>query len=170
LQESGDIGIKKRRKIKMTTLIEQIRADRLKARMDLTNDGIYAPLLSTLLGEAEMIGKNDGNRTTTDAEVIAIAKKFINNIDITIGVLQAQPDKHTESKMVMYKEEKRILTGYLPHQLTETELVLEITRIVGNLTDKSQKQMGLVMKELKASFDGQYDGKMASSLVKDMLK
>jgi uncharacterized protein YqeY len=40
---------------------------------------------------------------------------------------------------------------------------------VGALADKSPKQMGVVMASLKARAGGQYDGAMASRLVKAAL-
>ena len=49
------------------TLFSQIKADQLAARK--AKDGLKATLLTTLIGELTAIGKNDGNREVTDAEV-----------------------------------------------------------------------------------------------------
>ena len=56
-----------------------------------------ASLLTTLIGEAEMVGKNAG-REVTDQEVVATIKKFIKGIDETLkavastGVDKARAD------------------------------------------------------------------------------
>ena len=63
------------------SLIEKIRVDQLASRKAAFNypatNKLQADLLTTLLGEEVMVGKNAGSRETTDAEVIAIVKKFI---------------------------------------------------------------------------------------------
>jgi hypothetical protein len=60
------------------SLIQTIKADQVQARKARSAS---ASILTTLIGEAEMIGKNAGDRESTDEEVIAIIKKFIKNLD-----------------------------------------------------------------------------------------
>ena len=62
-----------------------------------------------------------------------------------------------------------ILESLLPKQLSEEELEKVIVEIVAALPDKSPRQMGAVMAELKKKYDGQFDGKTASGLVKKAL-
>jgi len=59
------------------TLMEQIKTAQVTARKTGAQE---ASLLTTLLGEAAMVGKN-ANRETTDQEVVAVVKKFVKNID-----------------------------------------------------------------------------------------
>ena len=66
------------------TLIEQIKAAQLTARKN--RDAAAAASLTTLIGEAEMIGKN-ANRVVHDLEVVGILKKFIDNIDFTTSAV-----------------------------------------------------------------------------------
>ena len=56
------------------TIAEQIKAASLTARK--ARDTVASALLTTLLSDVVMIGKNAG-RETTDAEAVAIVKKFI---------------------------------------------------------------------------------------------
>lgn len=56
------------------TITEQIKAASLTARK--ARDTVASALLTTLLSDVVMIGKNAG-RETTDAEAVAIVKKFI---------------------------------------------------------------------------------------------
>ena len=140
------------------TLLEQIKSDQLQARI--AADKAKASILTTLIGEAEMVGKNDGNRDTTDQEVIATIKKFIKNIDETIAVAGS-----TETLVA----EKDALQVYLPRQLTEPELRVTIGNIIVTQGLSGPKAMGRLMGELKKNHAGSYDGALASRLVKELL-
>ena len=140
------------------TLLEQIKHDQLQARI--AADKTKASILTTLIGEAEMVGKNDGNRDTTDQEVIATIKKFIKNIDETIAVAGS-----TETLVA----EKDALQVYLPRQLTEPELRVTIGNIIVTQGLSGAKAMGQLMGELKKNHAGSYDGALASRLVKELL-
>ena len=140
-------------------LIDQIKADQLQARKD--RDTVRASLLTTLYSEAAMIGKNDGNRATTDQEVIAVIKKFIKGIDETVAA-----GAQTAPQLLV---EKEILTAYLPSQLDDAALSVIIDGIIESQGISGMKQMGLVMKELNANYAGQFDGKAASTIVRGKL-
>ena len=69
------------------SLIIEIKSAQLAARK--ARDSFTASSLTTLIGEAEMVGKNAG-REVTDAEVVAVLKKFVKNIDETTTVLSRE--------------------------------------------------------------------------------
>jgi uncharacterized protein YqeY len=139
------------------SLITEIKADQITARKN--RNAPMASLLTTLIGEAEMVGKNAG-REVLDAEVVATIKKFIKNIDETIKALGAD-DIRAQNAM----DEKVVLEHYLPKQMTESELRAHVEEIV--LTEGLN--MGKIMGVLKGRFEGRYDGKMASAVVKAVL-
>ena len=139
-------------------LIEKIKTDQLIARKG--HDAIASSLLTTLIGEAEMVGKNAG-RAVTDEEVVAVVKKFVKNMDETLGYL-GDVDSNARTNVLI---EKNVITKYLPQQLN----ALQLEKIIGNLVHANGKNTGAIMKELKAKFAGQYDGKMASEIVKKVL-
>ena len=62
--------------------------------------------------------------------------------------------------------ELTILEGYLPSQLTETDLESIVEKY---LEENEVNSMGQIMGHLKTNYGGQYDGKMASTLVKTFL-
>lgn len=66
-------------------------------------------------------------------------------------------------------EEKTILNSYLPKQLSEADLTIIVTNEIDANGYDSQKDMGKLMGFLKANYDGQYNGKVASDLVKSLL-
>ena len=64
------------------------------------------------------------------------------------------------------KREMQVIQDFLPKQLSETELQTIITDMK---TQNPTIVMGIVMKNLKESFAGQYDGKLASKLAKEIV-
>lgn len=66
--------------------------------------------------------------------------------------------------------ELNILNGYLPTQLTEAELTKILSDEVESKGYKLMSDMGKLMSFLKNTHGGEYDGKMASTLVRTFLK
>jgi uncharacterized protein YqeY len=130
------------------TLMEQIKAKQITARK---SGSVDASLLTTLLGEAAMVGKNAG-RETTDQEVVAVVKKFVKNIDETITALTSRNQDASA-----FLAERNVLEQFLPMQLSENAL-REVARY--------QTDMPSFMKHLKENFAGKYDGKLASQVAK----
>jgi uncharacterized protein YqeY len=144
-------------------LIDQIKADQLRARKDRKTvpNNLRASLLTTLYSEAAMVGKNDGGRVTTDQEVVTVVKKFLKGVEETLAA------SNGVNTTALY--EKQVLMSYLPTQMTDEDLGNAIDEIITNNGFSGIKQMGLVMKELKAAHGGLFDGKVASILVKAKL-
>lgn len=143
-------------------MIAQIRKDWLTARKE--KRSAEAALLSTLVSEITMVGKNDGNRETTKDEMMKIIKKFVQNIEEIIKL-----KGESESDATSEKQEKEWLSRYLPKQMSEKELSEIIEKIVSELPEKSMKVMGAVMGRLQKEHGGLYDGKEASKIVKQAL-
>lgn len=141
------------------SLLEQLKRDQLDSRIK--SETLKTNLLTALLGDALMVGKNDGNRTPTDVEITKVIKKFIKNID---EILQY---KHDDNLV----KEKDILNGYLPKQLSDDQLEEVISKIIDQLPPSipEKARMGNVMKILKTEHDGTYDGKVASSITIKLL-
>ena len=144
-------------------LMDQIRAAQLEARK--THNATKAGLLTTLIGEAAAIGKNDGNRETSDSEVVAVIKKFIKNIDLTLEAMRGRGRHDDETVMTT---EKEILEKFLPSQLSEDQLKAIVVALK-NEYDAGPKDMGKILGTLKMRHSGQYDGKMASDITKTVL-
>lgn len=140
------------------SLLTEIKKDQLAARK--IKDKMKATLLTTLIGEAEMVGKNDGNRESTDSEVTAVIKKFVKNIDETLTIC------HDDDLLI----ERTTLETYLPQQMTEEQLRQLVQSHVQSEGISGPQNMGVVMKFLSSNFAGQYDGKLASSVVREILK
>lgn len=159
-----------------TPLIDAIKKAKIQAVKD--KDEIKKTLLSTLIGEAEMKGKNDGNRPSTDADFISVMKKFITNIDDTIKmfadypVTKAEDIAKRQKDEAEKKQEKAILMEFMPKmpaQMSEEQLRAEIAKIKSELSLAGPKGMGVLMKEMKARFEGKFDGGLASKIAKEVL-
>lgn len=143
-------------------LIQQIKKDQLTARKN--KQSVESTILTTLLGEACAVGKNNGNRESTDAEVVAVVKKFIkNNTDLM---------KLVDSESSVYfvaRDENMFLSQYVPTQLAEDELRSLVQKRIITLDEITPRLMGKIMAWLKENHDGQYDGKLASKVVRELL-
>lgn len=137
------------------SLLQRIKQDQLQSRK--AKDKFKSALLTTLLAEASRPGLDDGKRESTDAEVIKVCKKFIDNMKESLDV------NYTEA----VHTEMCIVNEYMPQSLTEEEIV-EIVKSVIASSDKPN--MGLVMKHFTSNYVGQYDGKALSNTVKTILK
>lgn len=138
-------------------MLTQLKADQLAARK--AKQTVRAKLLTTLISDAEMIGKNDGNRETTESEVIALVKKYIKNAEEVL--------LHGNNAETV--EELAILEGYLPTQLNDDQIEVIVQQVIEEQSLTEPKQMGLIMKHLKQNYDGQFDGAAAARIAKEQL-
>ena len=145
------------------SLIDQIRQDSIDARKK--GNKVSGALLTTLFAEAARVGKDAGNRASTDEEVVKTVRKFLKNAEETLAVANSDISR-TEAKERL-ETEISLLNGYLPQTMSQAELKAAIATIVAGLTPP--KAMGQVMAALKAAHGGAYDGKLASQLVKESL-
>ena len=170
----------------MTTLLEQLHSDRMaafKAKDQVTKDA-----LTTLYAECVAVGKNDGNRDTTDAEVIAVIKKTINNNNISIDAIMRQVETSAQFIKVQHLEwENDLFARYLPKQMTNEEISKNIDKFIEERhkvegwlketlpgdTPAQKKPAELKLKDImgyfKISFDGRYDGKTLAAIAKEKL-
>ena len=149
------------------SLLQTVKAAQLSERK--ARNAIAAASLTTLIGEAEAIGKNSGNRDVTDAEVVALLKKFIKNNAETHELLSraAQVLGTGDARLLVLTTERTLFESFLPKQLGEVELRAVIVSIVGELDLGAKPKIGDVLKSLKFSHEGTYDGALASKIVKE---
>ncbi len=77
--------------------------------------------------------------------------------------------KSAEATNSLSEDELEYMNTYLPKQMTEEELdnVIACFKVELNVTDMSG--MGKIMGALKKDYNGQYDGKLASTIIKQNL-
>ena len=142
------------------TLLERLAADRLKyrkiAKESLENQ-LYSTALTTLYGEVVRVGKDDGNRDTTDEEATIVIQKFIKGLN--------EIEKY-EKLSVSAILERDLYQRYLPQELSE--LLIE-GFINGTYQDEqiTMKDMKGVLVQLKAAFPSYIiNGKAVSNVIK----
>jgi uncharacterized protein YqeY len=94
------------------------------------------------------------SKTPEDAKVVAVIKSMI---------------KKAEDTNSLTEDEIKLLVKYLPTQLTDPELIVRISDEIKKQGYAGPKDMGKVMGFLKSNYDGQYDGKKASLIIKNIL-
>jgi len=146
-------------------IIEQIKESQILARK--SKNQITASLLTTVIGEAEMVGKNAANRAPTDAEVIQILKKFEKNMLENLKIFN---ERDMKDQIISVMTELTIVRQFLPEKLTDLQVQKDIGTVMQKLSlAKEQKSMGPITKELKAKYGDQFDGQQVSTQFKQML-
>lgn len=128
------------------TVQETINSD-VKNAMKTKNVAVR-DLLRVVIGEFNRVDK-----VVSDEKALSIIKKMVEN---------AKEQGNTG--------EVSILEAYLPKQMDADDLTIKINEIIDDLEATSMKDMGRIMGELKAGYGGTYDGKLASTLVRELLK
>lgn len=132
-------------------LIETIRKDMQNAKI--AKETVKANLLSTLY--AEIFTQSKNGKDMTEDDEFKIIRKFIKNADETMSFPISDDAKN---KLI---EEKKILGVYLPTQLGKEDIEKIVTELIGE-----GKTMKEIMPYFKEKYNGLYDGRMVSELIK----
>ena len=139
-------------------LLNKIKDDLNNARK--ASDRVALTILTTLYSEAAKEGKDHGNRVSTDAEVLKTVNTFIKNAKELMSHIE---DVDVRTKIT---SEIGIYEKYLPPQLSKEDLTSVITNIMEIKEGDVIPNIGIVMKHLSANYNGMYDGKLASEIVR----
>ena len=108
----------------------------------------------------------DERKELSDADVTAVIEKMVKQRRESI----TQYEKASRQDLVdAEKFELEVLSGYLPQQLGDAELVQEVQKAIGEAGASGVKDMGKVMALLKARLAGRADMGKVSNLVKTKL-
>jgi uncharacterized protein len=142
----------------MTSVIEKLKAVSVtlrKARNEI------APTIVFVLSEIEKVGKNDGNRETTEDEAIKVIQKTIATIDEN---LKLDLDDRRRST---FNYEKAILVRILPKMATDDEITTFLRSMFAETSYEKSKK-GEIMKALREQFGSLIDMKRAGVLVSEL--
>ena len=155
------------------SLQKLIKRDQTQARK--AQDKILAGTLGTLFTEIQKVGKDAGNRETTDKEAQLVIAKFLKDLRTTFKlytgmelnefkyVTGKDQDQKMQKAILMYSEAK-IYESYLPTPLTQDEIKIQIN----NLIAKDKGDIGSIMNHFKEKYFGLYDGKEVSKLAREL--
>ncbi|MBS0618459.1 MAG: GatB/YqeY domain-containing protein [Spirochaetes bacterium] len=139
-------------------LFERMQKESLEARK--ARDAVKSGVLTTALAQIKALAIDDGHRAVTDADVLKIVRQFLKAAEENLAL--AAQGKMDATRAEQYKTEKEILLSYLPQQMSAADLKAAIKK-------SGAANIGEIMKYLKANHDGQYDGKLASTVAKEVI-
>lgn len=146
------------------TLEEKINAC-IKESM-LARDQKRLAALRAVKSEILLLKTKEAGHVVTPQEEIAVLQRLV---------------KQRKESALMYKEQNRedlfeeetfqrqVIEEFLPKQLSEEEIKVELKNIIKTLGATSMKDMGNVMKTAQEKFQGSADNKLVSTLVKELL-
>ena len=146
------------------TLSERINND-LKEAMK-SKDSFRLSVIRMVKG-AMQLAKPNPREELTDDDVITVISKQIKMRNDSIKEFEAAG----RSDLVeQNKKEIEILNTYMPKQLSEEELTEIIDKVFEEVKPTSQKDMGLIMKNISPLVKGKADMSLVNKLVKERLR
>ena len=144
-------------------LAEKINND-LKEAMK-NKDSFKLGVIRMIKG-AMQLAKPNPREELTDDDVITVISKQIKMRNDSIKEFEAAG----RSDLVeQNKKEIEILNTYMPKQLSEEELTEIIDKVFEEVKPTSQKDMGLIMKNISPLVKGKADMSLVNKLVKERL-
>jgi uncharacterized protein YqeY len=133
-------------------LQSQISADLVTAMK--AKDTITLKVLRVLKGEIQRGEQSsNGKIELSDADIVKLVKKSID------GIIETGGDQL----------EVAVLEKYMPSQMTLDDMYFQFSLLRSLQGYNSPKDMGKIMAYFNQNFAGQYDGKVLSQMVKDLL-
>lgn len=131
----------------MSDIFTVIKANYTQARLQRSP---HVGSLSALIGDIEIIGKNE-QRETTDQDCIKVVKKHLNGVEETIMVAAGE-------KLALLELERDMLEAFLPTQLSYNEIRTLVVQ--NNLTTIKEAQSFF-----RHHYPGRYDGNYVTQAV-----
>lgn len=145
------------------TLSERINND-LKEAMK-SKDSFRLSVIRMVKGAMQLAKPNPRDELTDD-DVITVISKQIKMRNDSIKEFEAAG----RSDLVeQNKKEIEVLNTYMPKQLSEEELIEIIDKVFEEVKPTSQKDMGLIMKNISPLVKGKADMSLVNKLVKERL-
>jgi len=140
-------------------------SEALKAK-DKSKISTYRLILSAIK-DLDISNRSGPNKKDTDDDDIKrLLKKMIKQRTESIDIYKKN---NREDLLLVEENEHKILSEYLPKQLSEEETKQICSEVAQKLGASSIKDMGKVMSELKKSYSDTLDFSKAGSLLKEIL-
>ena len=125
-------------------------------------------LINAAIKDRDIAVRSEENTEgVSDAEIILILSNMVKQRKQSI--IQYEEGGRVELAE-REREEIKIIQEFLPNQLTDKEIHIEISKIIDAHEQLTIKDMGKIMGELKGKFSGRMDFGKASGVVKALLK
>ena len=136
-------------------LLEQINVDLKKAMLE--RDEVTRDTLRMIKSELLTLDNPD--------ELVVLSRAVKSRRDSIKSYVEGGRQDLADKEQA----EIEVVERYLPKQLSEDEAREAIAGIIEELGLSSKKDLGKVMKEVKARYRGQVDGRLASSIAGQLL-
>jgi uncharacterized protein YqeY len=136
-------------------LLEQINADLKKAMLE--RDEVTRDTLRMIKSELLTLDNPD--------ELAVLSRAVKSRRDSIKSYLDGSRQDLADKEQA----EIEVIERYLPKQLDEAEAREAISGIIEELGLSSKKELGQVMKEVKARYPGQIEGRLASTIAGQLL-
>lgn len=144
------------------SVIEKLKVESLRLRKERN------PIASKIvfaLSEIEKVGKNNGNRVTTNDEAIKVIQKLIATIDENIKYAEQKADL---ARLVELDLEKAILESVLPQMASDQDVTDFLRELFTSKRGADIPKKGDVMKALRDKFGALVDMKRAGQIATDI--
>ena len=119
-----------------------------------------------MLKSAVQLAAIEKKHDLTDEEVVDVLSKQIKmRKDSVVEFTKA----NREDLANQYNKEIDILMTYMPEQLSMKDVIGIIDSVIKEINPTSQKQMGLIMKEVTPKVKGKFDMGEVSKIIKEKL-
>ncbi len=124
-------------------------------------------LVNSSLKNADIEARGQGKEPLTDDDLLGLMQKMIKQRQESLEIYEkaGRTDLATQER-----EEIAIISGYLPQQMDEHEIVHIVGMLLKETGAQGLKDMGKTMTHLKERFAGKMDFSKASAVVKNLLK
>jgi hypothetical protein len=140
-------------------LLEQIKTDVHQAMREGEKERVGA--LRLLLSELQKAVKEGA-----DDELAVLRRERKRRLEAAVAYREAGREDLADGE----SREAELIGGYLPAELTESEIAAIVEQAVRDSGAQSPKDMGSAMKQAMAVIDGRADGKRVSALVRAALQ
>tara|TARA_A100001388_G_scaffold248831_1_gene209132 strand:+ start:82 stop:534 length:453 start_codon:yes stop_codon:yes gene_type:complete len=125
-------------------------------------------LINAAIKDRDIAVRSEENTEgVSDAEIILILSNMVKQRKQSI--IQYEEGGRVELAE-REREEIKIIQEFLPNQLSDEEIHIEISKIIDAQEQLTIKDMGKIMGDLKEKFSGRMDFGKASGIVKALLK
>jgi len=145
------------------TLTEQIN-EQLKAAMKAKDAAKLRSLRA--IKSALLILNTSGGAGPSEADEVAALVKMVKQRKDSLALYQEQ---NRPDLAKIEEEELAVIETFLPKQLSEDEIIAEVSAIIQKVGAQGMKDMGKVMGMASQQLKGKADGKIIADVVKKQL-
>jgi hypothetical protein len=145
------------------TLLEKINSDLISSMKAKEKDRLN---VIRMLKSAVQMKKIELNHDLSDEEIIDVISKQIKMRRESIKEFVAA---NREDLASQYQKEIEVLNEYMPMQISLEEATKIIDEAFNKINPESNKQMGLIMKEVSPKLKGVFDMGEASKIIREKL-